>query len=242
MIARMTGRAVVTGAARGIGAAIAARLARDGYDVIRLDLRGGPGLIECDVADAGAVQAVAERVGPVDALVNNAGIWLFDALEHVSPDDFAAPFAVNVRGAFHCAQAFGRPMLERGSGAIVNVVSIAAYRANPGVGGYGPSKAALLSLTEQFAIEWGPRGVRCNAVGPGLVPTPGTGNVYDDPEVRAVRAGAVPLRRLADPVDIANVVAFLLSSDASYVNGQVIYVDGGISKALRALLPRPQGT
>jgi NAD(P)-dependent dehydrogenase (short-subunit alcohol dehydrogenase family) len=242
MIAAMTGRAVVTGAARGIGAAIAARLERDDYEVIRLDRQGGPGVIECDVADAAAVQSVAEHVGPVDALVNNAGIWLFDALENVSPEDFAAPFAVNVRGAFHCAQSFGRSMLARGSGAIVNVVSIAAYRANPGVGGYGPSKAALLSLTEQMALEWGPRGVRCNAVGPGLVPTPGTRNVYDDPEVRAVRAGAVPLRRLADPGDIANVVAFLLSADASYVNGQVIYVDGGISKALMALLPRPYGS
>ena len=242
MIERMTGRAVVTGAARGIGTAIAGRLERDGYDVIRLDRTSGPDVTECDVTDVAAVRAVAEKVGPIDALVNNAGIWLFETLENVSPADFAAPFAVNVIGAFNCAQAFGRAMLARGSGAIVNVVSIAAYRANPGVGGYGPSKAALLSLTEQLAIEWGPRGVRCNAVGPGLVPTPGTGNVYDDPEVRTVRAGAVPLRRLADPNDIANVVAFLLSPDASYVNGQVIYVDGGISKALMALLPRPKGS
>jgi NAD(P)-dependent dehydrogenase (short-subunit alcohol dehydrogenase family) len=142
MIAGMSGRAVVTGAARGIGAAIAARLEGDGYEVMRLDRHAGPGVIECDVADANAVNAVAERVGPVDALVNNAGIWLFDALENVSPEAFAAPFAVNVRGAFHCAQAFGRSMLARGNGAIVNVVSIAAYRANPGEGGYGPSSGA----------------------------------------------------------------------------------------------------
>jgi NAD(P)-dependent dehydrogenase (short-subunit alcohol dehydrogenase family) len=130
-------------------------------------------------------------------------------------------------------------MLQRGSGSIVNIVSIAAKHANPAVGSYGPSKAALLSLTEQIALEWGPRGIRCNAVGPGLVPTPGTGEVYDDPEIRAVRSSAIPMRRLAVPSDIANVVAFLCSDDAAYVNGQVIYVDGGLSKGLMTLLPRP---
>lgn len=235
------GRAVVTGAARGIGAAISARLAHDGYDVARLDVTGGDGVVVCDVTDPASVASAAAAVGPVDLLVNNAGIWRFAALEDVTPQDFTDVLHVNVLGPFLCAQAFGAAMLERGRGCIVNVVSIAAAHANAAVGAYSASKAGLLALTRQLALEWGPRGVRTNAVGPGLVPTPGTGDVYDDPEVRRVRAGAVPLRRLAEPDDIANVVSFLAGPDASYVNGQVIYVDGGLSQALMTLLPRPDG-
>lgn len=235
----MSKRAVVTGGGRGIGAAIVARLRADGYEVIALDLVAGDGVIQCDVTDAATVESVAATIGPVDVLVNNAGAWRFDAIEDVTAEDFDAAIAVNLKGPFHTMQAFGPGMLERGHGTIVNIVSIAARHANPAVGSYGPSKAGLVSLTEQVALEWGPRGVRCNAVGPGLVPTPGTGAVYDDPAVRAVRAGAVPLRRLATPEDIAGVVAFLVSDDAAYVNGQVIYVDGGLSKGLMTLLPRP---
>lgn len=241
----MAQRAVVTGGARGIGAAIAARLLADGYEVVALDVVAGtpasgePAVLSCDVADPDSVAEVAAAVGPVDVLVNNAGIWRFAALEDVTPEDFAAVLDVNLKGAFHCTQAFGRDMLARGRGAIVNVVSIAACRANPAVGAYSASKAGLLALTEQTALEWGPRGVRANAVGPGLVPTPGTGAVYDDEAVRVVRAGAVPLRRLGTPADIAEAVAFLASDRASYVNGQVLYVDGGLSKALMTLLPRP---
>jgi NAD(P)-dependent dehydrogenase (short-subunit alcohol dehydrogenase family) len=232
-------RAVVTGGARGIGAAIVERFRADGYDVTPLDITPGPGIVACDVTDPGATRATADEIGPVDVLVNNAGVWRFGPIEQVSEEDFSAAIDVNLRGPFHMIQAFGPGMLSRGGGAIVNIVSIAANHANPAVGSYGPSKAALLSLTEQVALEWGPRGIRCNAVGPGLVPTPGTGDVYDDPEVRRIRAGAVPMRRLAEPADIANVVAFLVSDDAAYVNGQVIYVDGGLSKGLMTLLPRP---
>lgn len=235
----MAKRAVVTGGARGIGAAIVERLRSDGYEVAVLDLVAADGVIGCDVTDPEAVREAATEIGPVDVLVNNAGAWRFGALEDVSAEEFAVAIDVNLRGPFHLMQAFGPAMLERGSGAIVNVVSIAAKHANPAVGSYGPSKAGLLSLTEQVALEWGPRGVRCNAVGPGLVPTPGTGNVYDDPQVREIRSGAVPAGRLAEPADIANVVSFLVSEDAAYVNGQVIYVDGGLSKALMTLLPRP---
>lgn len=237
--------AVVTGAARGIGAAAAERLAADGFDVVRLDVTAGDGVLACDVADPRAVADTAALVerehGPVTVLVNNAAIWRFAALEDVASEDFAAVLDVNVRGTFHCTQAFGRAMLARGGGCIVNVVSIAAAAANPSVGAYSASKAGVLALTRQTALEWGPRGVRANAVGPGLVPTPGTGTVYDDPEVRRVRAGAVPLRRLGTSADVAGVIAFLASDAAAYVNGQVLYVDGGLSQALMTLLPRPAG-
>ncbi len=130
-------------------------------------------------------------------------------------------------------------MLDQGRGAIVNMVSIAAQAANPQAGAYSASKAGIVAFTRQTALEWGPRGVRANAVGPGFVPTPGTGAVYDDEAVRAVRSRAVPLQRLASPADIANAVAFLGSAEAAYITGQVLYVDGGISQALMTLIPRP---
>jgi 3-oxoacyl-[acyl-carrier protein] reductase len=232
-------RAVVTGAGRGLGAAIAARLEADGLQVVRLDQTAADGVIACDVSNRSEVERVAAEVGPVDVLVNNAGIWRFAALEDVDPADFDRVLQVNLGGTFHCTQAFGRGMLDRGSGCIVNIVSIAAAAANPSVGAYSASKSGVLALTRQTALEWGPRGVRANAVGPGLIPTPGTGAVYDDERVRAVRAGAVPLRRLGTDADVSGVVSFLASPDASYVNGQVLYVDGGLSQGLMTLLPRP---
>lgn len=231
--------AVVTGAGRGLGAAIARRLESDGFEVWRLDSVAADGVLECDVSSRADVERVAERIGPVDLLVNNAGIWRFAALEDVDPLDFERVLQVNLGGTFHCTQVFGRGMLQAGAGNIVNIVSVAAAAANPSVGSYSASKSGVLALTRQTALEWGPRGVRANAVGPGLIPTPGTGAVYDDERVRAVRAGAVPLRRLGTDDDVAGVVSFLASPDAGYVNGQVLYVDGGLSQALMTLLPRP---
>jgi NAD(P)-dependent dehydrogenase (short-subunit alcohol dehydrogenase family) len=228
------GRAVVTGAGRGIGLAIAQRLEREGMMVIRLDVTGD-GVVPCDVADAAAVFAVAEQVGTVDVLVNVAGITQFGGLEEQSPADFARVLGVNLLGTFHCAQAFGRGMLAQRRGAIVNIASLAAIRVSSDVGAYSTSKAGIIALTQQMAVEWGPRGVRCNAVGPGLVVTEMTRRRHERPEDRDAHAGVIPLRRLGDVEDIANVVSFLVSDRASYITGQTIYVDGGLSHMLMDL-------
>lgn len=232
-------RAVVTGAGRGIGAVIAQRLEEDGYEVARLDI-AGDGVIRCDVTNEDDVRAAAEKVGPVDVLVNNAGIWRFTPLRDTSSEDFLDVIKVNVLGPFQMARAFVDGMIARGGGSIVNIVSIAGTNASPAVGSYTPSKAGLLALTRLMAVEWGPLGVRCNAVGPGLVPTEGAG-VYGDPDVKAARAAAVPIGRLGTPLDIANAVAFFASEQSSYVNGQALFVDGGLTQSLMTFLPRPKG-
>lgn len=232
-------RAVVTGAGRGIGAVIAQRLEEDGYEVARLDI-AGDGVIRCDVTNEDDVRAAADKVGPVDVLVNNAGIWRFTPLRDTSSEDFLDVIKVNVLGPFQMARAFVDGMIARGGGSIVNIVSIAGTNASPAVGSYTPSKAGLLALTRLMAVEWGPLGVRCNAVGPGLIPTEGAG-VYGDPEVKAARAAAIPVGRLGTPLDIANAVAFFASEQSSYVNGQALFVDGGLTQSLMTFLPRPKG-
>lgn len=231
-------KAVVTGAGRGIGRAVAEVLEEEGYEVFRLDLEPGPGMWECDVADPTAVERAADAIGPVDVLVNNAGIWRFAPLEEVDPAEFKRVLDVNLRGTFHGTRYFGAAMLGKG-GVIVNVTSIAASVVGSGAGAYSASKAGVVALTKQTAISWGPRGVRCNAVAPGLIATPGTAGIYDDPARRAARAAAVPSRRIGTPGDVAGLIAFLASDAASYINGETIYVDGGLSAALLELLPRP---
>ena len=231
-------RAVVTGAGRGIGMAAAEVLEGEGYEVFRLDLEPGPGIRECDVADPAAVERAADAIGPVDVLVNNAGIWRFAPLEQVDPAEFQSVLDVNLRGTFHCTRYFGAAMLDKG-GAIVNVALIAASVVGSGAGAYSASKAGVVAFTKQTAVSWGPRGVRCNAVAPGLIATPGTADIYDDRTRSAARATAVPSRRIGTPGDVAGVIAFLVSDAASYINGQTIYVDGGLSEALLELIPRP---
>ena len=232
-------KAVVTGGSQGIGSAIVQKLEAKGFEVFPLDISQRDEALFCDVSDSASVEKCAKEIGAIDVLVNNAGIWKFSPLEDVDEDDFSKVLDVNLLGSFLCMKYFGKSMLTKGSGSIINIVSIAGAHATPSVGSYGPSKAALISLTQQAALEWGPRGIRCNAIGPGLVPTPGTGNVYDDENTREARSQAVPLKRLGKPEDIADAVAFLASDESAYINGQTIFVDGGLSKGLMPLLQRP---
>jgi len=230
--------AVVTGARGGLGRAIADHLGALGAIVVELDLNDAQPdanapfhFKACDISDADAVEKVARwvqsEIGPCDILVNNAAV-LGDSgpLDCLEPDQWDKIVSVNLRGSMLCAKHFGAHMLETGSGAIVNIASIAAHLPNATTA-YGPTKAGLLALTRQIAVEWGPRGVRANAISPGLIRTPMSDGFYADPQIRVARESVVAQRRIGEPSDIASVVAFLASDASAYVNGQEIIVDGG---------------
>jgi NAD(P)-dependent dehydrogenase (short-subunit alcohol dehydrogenase family) len=230
--------AVVTGAGGGLGGAILAQLAAMGAHVVALDLKeialdlpGEHLSLVCDItrddAVARAAQVVADRFGRCDVLVNNAAILPKPVpLEETSEQLWSQVLDVNLKGAFLCSQHFGRHMLRAGRGSIVNLASIAASAPNA-VGVYGASKAGVLALTRQIAVEWGPRGLRANAVSPGLVRTPMSESFYADPTNHAARMSKVASRRIGVPADVASVVAFLACDASAYVNGQEIVVDGG---------------
>ncbi|MEX0923494.1 MAG: SDR family NAD(P)-dependent oxidoreductase [Rhodovibrionaceae bacterium] len=246
--------ALVTGAAGGLGLAIARRLAEDGLAVAVVDIdaagaekaaagiAGGRGY-GCDVTDEVAVGALLDSIerdfgACPDVLVNNAGIVRFgDLLEH-SLADFRKVLDVNLVGTFLMAQAVGRRMAVRGSGAIVNITSLNAVATSPDAGAYPASKAAVAKLTEQLALTLAPLGVRVNAVGPGFIDAGMSSPIYRDPEVKKTRGASVPAGRIGEAVEVANAVAFLASDQASYIHGQHILVDGGVSFSLKKQMPR----
>jgi NAD(P)-dependent dehydrogenase (short-subunit alcohol dehydrogenase family) len=241
---------LVTGAAAGIGAAIAHRFAADGDRVTALDVVppadptdpawGDVRHVTASVADEHAVRAAFDEVGTPDVVVNNAGIVRFGPLLDLPTAAWREVLDVNLTGTFLVARtAAARWIAEGRPGAIVNVTSMNGVAAGPNAGAYGSSKAAIALLTSQMALEWGAHGIRVNAVAPGLIDAGMSEPIYADPATRHARESKVPLGRLGTAADIAAVVRFLASDEAAYVTGQNVVVDGGVTGSVIAHLPRP---
>jgi NAD(P)-dependent dehydrogenase (short-subunit alcohol dehydrogenase family) len=241
--------AIVTGGAHGLGRAIALRLADDGADVMVADLLGGDAesvadevralgrravSFEVDVSDAGAVGAMVmasvETFGSIDILVNDAGVSGESALLEMEESFWDRIMAVNLKGNFLCSQAVARQMVAQCEGGrIVNITSTAGANARPDASAYASSKAGIIQFTKVLALELGQYGITVNAVGPGMTLTGSEVKPAPSDEYQKAFVGQVPMGRPGAPADIAAAVAFLASEDAAYINGQVIFVDGGYS-------------
>ncbi len=237
--------AIITGAAGGIGMATARKFAREGARVVIADLDAGrveaaraeiaaTGAqtlgVRLDVTDAASVAAMVEAVkaawGRIDCLLNNAGITQDARLVKMSAGQFDRVIDVNLKGVFLCTQAVADTMIAQGSGVILNASSVVGLYGNFGQTNYAATKAGLIGFTKTWARELGPKGVRAIAVCPGFVVTPILDSI--PPAVMQKMVEKVPLGRLGQPDEIANVYAFLASDEASYINGAVIEVSGGI--------------
>ena len=245
----MTLRAIVTGGGQGIGAEIVRGLVAAGYWVGVLDQNaaaaeslvaelGASEVLPVDVSDQVAVANAIQRFGALDLLVNNAGIVRFGPLLDQSADDIASVIGVNLIGTINCAQYAAQAMAAQSGGVIINMSSVNAVHPAPNVGIYAATKAAITSLTQLQALEWGPLGIRVNAVAPGFIDAGMSAPIFLDDNVRAKRSGGVPLKRLGTAEDVVQAVLFLASDASGYIHGHELVVDGGVIQSVLAHLPR----
>ena len=239
--------AVVTGASRGIGRAIACELAKRGNYVVinyagskekaeevkaEIEADGGEAeTVQCNVADFEACQTflkdVAKKHGHIDILVNNAGITKDGLLMGMSEEDFAKVLDTNLKGTFNCIRHVSRQMLKQKSGRIINMASVVGICGNAGQANYAASKAGVIGLTKSAAKELASRHITVNAIAPGFIQTDMTAVLSD--KVKEETAKMIPMGSFGEPEDIAKAVAFLASEDARYITGQVLCVDGGMA-------------
>ena len=249
----LTGRsAIITGASRGIGRAIAQGFAQRGAEVIitgreqqtlaataaEIGAAGGPVVrpLVCDVADAAAVKRAVEgaiaEAGRIDTLINVAGVNRRMPAEQYTEADYDFIVDINLKGPFLLSQAIGRQMLQRGRGNQINIVSLNNYAPLKHVLPYAVSKAGLGHMTRALALEWGPRGVRVNAIAPGFILTDLTKALWARPDMQAWGLPNTPLRRLGVPDDLIGAALFLASPASAFMTGQILFVDGGFSAGL----------
>lgn len=236
--------AIVTGAGGVVGQTIACALSREGADLAIVTLKSNSNellrkieelgsraiAIYCDVTDKGSVDKMvartAEAFGKIDLLINNAGVSVNTPLEELSVENWDKVMTVNLKGVFLCSVAAAREMMKRNKGNIINIGSALAHNCFPNRGAFGPSKAGVLSLTRQMAMEWAKYNIRVNGVSPGPIMNPATAGALKNQDMKQ-RIKKIPLGRVAAPEEIANAVTFLASEDSSYITGQMIIVDGG---------------
>jgi len=242
----MAKTAIITGAGRGIGAAIARRLAKDGFNIAINELTAGSGdavaeecrafgvRAECYTADVSVhaqceemVKKVKADFGTIDVLVNNAGITRDGLLLKMAEENYDDVIRINQKSVFNMTKFVGAVMLRQKSGKIVNLASVAGLYGNPGQMNYSASKGAVIAMTKTAAKELGSRGINVNAVAPGFISTPMTDKLTD--EQKNAILGQIAMKRYGTAEEVANTVAFLCSDDASYITGQIIEISGGLS-------------